>query len=111
MQEHFYGLAEYLTGQLHADEVLLLNYGGEESDFVRFSKSLVRQAGAVDQKGMSLELVKGKRHARVTLGLAGSEEQDRPASLDALGRVRDMLRDIPEDPYLLYSTEVNSGQH
>ena len=110
MQEHFYGLADYLTGQLHADEVLLLNYGGEESDFVRFSKSLIRQAGAVDQKGMSLELIKGKRHARVTLGLAGSESQDRPASLDALVRARDMLRDIPEDPYLLYSTEVHSGQ-
>ena len=72
MQEKFYSLADYLTGQLHADEVLLLNYEGEESDFVRFNKSLVRQAGAVDQKGMSLELVRGKRHARVSLGLTGS---------------------------------------
>jgi len=90
--------------------VLLLNYGGEESDFVRFNKSLVRQAGAVSQKAMSLELVRGKRHAVVSLGLTGSIEEDRHASLSALERVRGMLPDVPEDPYLLYCTQVCSGQ-
>jgi len=110
MQEQFYSLADFLTGQLRADEVLLLNYGGEESDFVRFNKSLVRQAGAVSQKAMSLELVRGKRHAVVSLGLTGSIEEDRHASLSALERVRGMLPDVPEDPYLLYCTQVCSGQ-
>jgi len=110
MQEQFYSLADFLTGQLRADEVLLLNYGGEESDFVRFNKSLVRQAGAVSQKAMSLELVRGKRHAVVSLGLTGSIEEDRHASLSALESVRGMLPDVPEDPYLLYCTDVCSRQ-
>lgn len=110
MQEQFNGLADYLTSQLSGDEVLLLNYGGERSDFVRFSKDLVRQAGAVDQKGVSLELIVGKRHARLSLGLSGVEEQDRPAALEALRGVREMTRQMPEDPYLMYNTQVQSGQ-
>jgi predicted Zn-dependent protease len=110
MREQFYSLADYLTGQLHADEVLLLNYGGEDSDFVRLTKNLVRQAGAVSQKTMSLELVRGQRHAVVSLGLTGSAEEDRAASLSALRKVRDTLGDVLDDPYLLYATEVHSGE-
>ena len=58
---------------LRADEVLLLNYGGESSDFVRFSKDLLARP-AHGPKGLALDLIQGK-HGAVSFDLAGTDEQ------------------------------------
>lgn len=110
MQDYFYQLADELTACCTGGEVLLLGVSGEDSDFVRFNKSLVRQAGAVTQRYLSLELIDGNRHVREILTLCGKKEDDLSRAKQVLATLREQLPLIPADPYLLYATEVNHSQ-
>jgi predicted Zn-dependent protease len=99
---YFKTLSERLVSALHGREVLTLFVEAEQSDFVRFNQAKVRQAGTVTQGLLSLDLIDGQRHApgRYTLnGLALLEE------------LRQTLPYLPEDPHLLYATEVRSTQN
>jgi predicted Zn-dependent protease len=105
LKDAFFTLAAALSGRLHADEMLICNFAGERSDFVRFNASRVRQAGSVDQRYLTLRLIRGRRQAAATIAVTGAAGDLEHAST-ALGRVREMLAQVPEDPWLLVSTEV-----
>lgn len=110
MQDYFYSLTDDLTAALTGDEVLLANYSGEDSDFVRFNNSAIRQAGSVTQRYMDIELIEGQRHASATVTLTGSAEADAEALRTELDTLRANLPHLPEDPYLLYATDVNNTE-
>src|SRR3954464_8207288 len=99
MKEKFYELAARLEKSLHEGETLLCNLSAERSDFVRFTKALVRQAGSVEQSYLNLRLVRDRRQVSATIALAGSADGAGLASA-TLGRLRDSLGDLPEDPWL-----------
>ena len=63
MQSQFFDLADALAGECNAGEALLLYLSAERSDFVRFNKALVRQAGTVEQRYLTLCLVHARRQA------------------------------------------------
>jgi len=110
VQQYFYDLVDYVSSGLKGGEVLLASFSGEESDFVRLNRSAVRQAGSVAQRYVTLELIGGQRHVKATAGLSGDAATDRPR-LDALvADARERLPFVPPDPYLLYSTDVRSGE-
>ena len=71
MQEYFYALADAITALLHGNELYTCNFRGEDSDFVRFNKSAIRQAGSVAQRFLSLDLISGARHATGEISLTG----------------------------------------
>ena len=73
MQEYFHSLGDALFGQLKGEEQLLLGFSGEDSDFVRMNHNRIRQAGCVAQRSLSLDLIKGKRHAQASIELAGEQ--------------------------------------
>jgi predicted Zn-dependent protease len=104
----FESISDHLTGQLTGDEVLLLEFSGEGSDFVRFNGGRVRQAGHVDQAEIALDLIRGRRHAGGRVCLSGRTDTDRERTTALLRRLRDVLPHLPEDPHLLYNTEVSS---
>src|SRR5258706_7992285 len=79
MKEQFFGLAARLEKALAAGETLLCNLSAERSDFVRFNKALVRQAGSVEQSYLSLRLVRERRQASATIALAGNSDDLAPA--------------------------------
>ena len=54
MQSYFNQLADTLTAACQGDEVLLLHLSAEESDFVRFNRSAIRQGGVVEQRYLTL---------------------------------------------------------
>lgn len=110
MQEYFYSLAKELTGGCTGAEVLLLGISGEDSDFMRFNKSRVRQSGAVTQRYLSMELIDGDRHASEVFVLAGQQENDLARAKDVLASLRGQLPLTPPDPYLLYATDVNNTE-
>jgi len=110
MRELFYQYADAMNETLTGDEVLLTCYDGEQSDFVRFNRSLIRQPGSVTQREMSLRLIDGKRHISSSISLSGQPEIDQPKLAGALDQLREDLPNVPEDPYLLYSTEIRSGE-
>jgi predicted Zn-dependent protease len=107
VKEHFFELAERLGRDLRKDEVLLCNFGAERSDFVRFNQGKVRQAGSVEQRSVSLRLVRGRRQASATAAIAGRGE-DVDFLQDTLGRLRHALEGLPEDPWLLINEEPRS---
>jgi predicted Zn-dependent protease len=108
MQEYFYALADAITEALHGDEFYTCSFHAEDSDFVRFNQSAIRQAGSVVQRFLTLDLVHGRRHAAAEIALSGDFESDRTHVSQLLNELREQLPYLPEDPHLLYATTVHS---
>jgi predicted Zn-dependent protease len=109
MQDYFFSLADTITPLLRGDEVFLCNFAAEDSDFVRFNHGRVRQAGTVTQRELTLDLIAGRRHAAATSMLAGDFAGDRDRVALLVRDLRAKREQVPEDPHLLYATEVRSG--
>ena len=106
MKARFFELAQQLGRVLKAGEMLLCEFSGERSDFVRFNRARVRQAGSVEQGYVSLRLIHERRQASATFAL-GSEDFD--VSRTALDQLRGVLEDLPEDPWLLVNEAPRSS--
>jgi predicted Zn-dependent protease len=111
MKELFFELADFACRELRGAEVLLANFDGEVSDFIRFNRARVRQPMTVRQAHLTLELIGGRRHGRTTLAITGNAEDDRPAISAAIALMRAELPALPEDPYLLYCTEAGASNN
>lgn len=111
MQDYFYSLSDALFGKLQADEQLLLGFSAEDSDFVRMNHNRIRQAGSVAQRSLSLDLVKGKRHAQASIELAGEQAIDMAQLNSTLKKCREQRALLPEDPYLIFANEINNTEH
>ena len=106
MKDFFQSLAEAIEALLQPGERFLAYLEAEDSDFVRFNQNRVRQAGQVRQIELSLDLIEGRRHAGARLHLNGVLDRDLPRIRDLLPNFRAKRRLVPEDPYLLYATDV-----
>jgi len=111
MQDYFHRLASLLDGLLRGREQYKCWLAGEASDFVRFNRSAIRQAGHVRQFHLTLSLLDGLRHAKSTMTLSGRIEDDHPLLERTLSSLRAQLADLPEDPHLLIATQVQSSEH
>jgi len=110
MRQYFHDLAAWLDGRLQAREAWRCRLAAEDSDFVRFNRSAVRQAGHVRQIHLSLGLIRDGRQAEAGLMLAGNAEADRADLERMLGVLRSQLADLPEDPHLLRPETVCSTE-
>jgi len=106
MQQEFFELADSIQAGLRGEEGFLASFSGETSQFVRFNRSAVRQAGAVAQRYLNIELFRGMRHASQTLTLTGSDDRD--AVTATIATLRDVLADTPEDPHFLINQTPQS---
>lgn len=111
MRDYFNALADALMASLSGDEVLLCAFDGEDSDFVRLNKNKVRQAGHVTQRYLHLDLIRGQRHATCNSVLAGHLDHDLPPLRALLETLRAQIALLPDDPYLMYATEINNSTH
>jgi predicted Zn-dependent protease len=109
IRDDFYGLFEAVRSRLTGQEALIAYLQAEDSDFVRLNRSAIRQPGSVRQQYLVLELINGQRHLSAMTALTGSRSDDQAAALDLLGELRQRVDLVPEDPYLLYNTDVSSG--
>jgi predicted Zn-dependent protease len=108
VQDYFRELSTRLCAGLSGGEVLLLNYQGEDSDFVRLNHNRIRQAGHVLQQALTLDLVDNRRATSAALPLSGRLDDDLARAQQVLGRLREQLPPLPEDPHLNYAVEVNN---
>ena len=99
VQTYFNELADHVTTLVGEGEVANLSFGAEDSDFVRFNQSKVRQAGSVQQRDLSLDLIKGNKHCKGALTLAGDPEQDRARIGKLVGDLRERRDLLPGDPF------------
>jgi predicted Zn-dependent protease len=101
MDAYFFQLTGTLQGLCEGDEQLLCWLSGEHSDFVRFNRGKIRQAGAVSQASVRLQLIARGRQATFEQGLSFDLATDLHALRGALASLRETLGDLPEDPHLL----------
>lgn len=110
MQQYFNDLADFANTKLKGDEVYTAFLSGEDSDFCRLSGAKVRQAGNVKQNSLSFRLIEGRKHAEASISLAGSKEEDQRRLETLIKSLRDQVKEVPDDPHLLYATKVNSTE-
>jgi predicted Zn-dependent protease len=101
---HFTTLADAIERMCRPGETVLSVFAGEQSDFIRFNASRVRQSGQVEQARLTLRLVHGARQAYSTLDLGGDAHADLSDVCNALAALRENLLDAPDDPHLLFDT-------
>jgi predicted Zn-dependent protease len=110
VRAYFEELAGFLESRARASEVLISRLTAEDSDFIRFNNSKVRQATAVHQAAWSLTLIEGTRRIDASVSLAGSAAADREALAGLLEALRAGLADVPEDPFLLVETQAVASE-
>ena len=110
MQDYFNDIADTIQPLLRGGEVYTCSFDGEESDFVRFNRGAIRQAGAVTQRFLTVDLIEARRHAAGTLTLSGDREADGARLAHLIAELREMRAQLADDPYLLYATDVRSTE-
>jgi predicted Zn-dependent protease len=109
-QAYFDDIVTTATSTLVGDEVLLANISGERTDFIRLNHGDVRQAGSVDQRTLTVDLVEGRKHVGGSIRLSGVRSVDDARLATLIAQLRDQRRLVPDDPYLLYNTEPTSTE-
>ncbi|MBT6396456.1 MAG: TldE/PmbA family protein [Nitrospinaceae bacterium] len=106
----FERISDHLNGLVRGQEICTSFFTAEDSDFVRFNKNSVRQAGAVTQMFFRIDLISGLRHAQANVSLSGEWDDDRANVENVVEDLREMLPELPEDPHLAYSTDGISSE-
>ena len=111
METYFRELSEQVFTRLTGDEVLLLNYMGEDSDFSRFNHNRIRQAGHVRQQSLQLDLIARQRQCHAEFNLSGDMDADQAQAFHMVCMLREQLTLLPEDPYIHYATDPFNSSH
>ncbi|HET7730435.1 MAG TPA: metallopeptidase TldD-related protein [Usitatibacter sp.] len=105
MRDYFESLAGALEARARPSEILLSRLNAEDTDFIRFNRSAVRQATAVRQVAWTLTLIEGTRRIDASTSLTGRLADDAQALAGLLETLRFAIADVPEDPFLLVETQ------
>ena len=108
MKSYFKKVSEYLFNSLESNEILILNFDAEQTDFVRFNHAKIRQAGNVDQATLTLSLVHKKKSLNSVIRLSLDYQKDSVLLLRTLYYLRREIPELPRDPYLMYERNLNS---
>mgnify|MGYP001186630495 FL=1 len=108
MKTYFKKVSEYLFNSLESNEILILNFDAEQTDFVRFNHAKIRQAGNVDQATLTLSLVYKRKSLNSVIRLSLDYQKDSVLLLRTLYYLRREIPELPQDPYLMYERNLNS---
>ncbi len=108
MQIYLKDFSEKLFQDLKSDEQLGLILHSEESTFIRFNKSLVRQNSTVNQHEITLQFHKDQRFSKMRLNLSLDLNNDLQNARMLLADARIQLPMI--DPHPQFFKLVNNGQ-
>ncbi|MGQ5523227.1 TldD/PmbA family protein [Chitinimonas sp. PSY-7] len=111
MRQYFDAIAQEVFVALNQDEQATLWLAGEVTDFVRFNRAKVRQAGEVRQLYLTVQLICGQKHVSQHVALTGVLVEDSTVLRQVLTELRGIVKEVADDPYLLLNTEVQSSEH
>ncbi len=109
MRNYFKKISDLLFNALESSEILILNFDAEETDFVRYNKSKIRQAGRVHQVSLDINLIKKGKTLRSSLRLSTEYTRDKTLLVRTLFFLRREVNELPKDPYLIYEKNINSS--
>lgn len=95
----FNAVSDHILGSLQGHEEANVNLHAEESLFVRFNGSKVRQNTHVEQKSLGLLLLKNGRTANLNFSITGNIDEDIKQADHWLSEARKECDLLPEDPY------------
>ena len=110
MEQLFNQLSETLLNNLNAGEHLKVAIGGENSQFVRFSQSKVRQSGLVDDANLSIVLINDDRTCSGSFTLTGNIGIDETTAMEEMNRLRTEVGTLPKDPFVVMPEDTGSSQ-
>jgi len=110
MEQLFNHLSEKLFSSLNEGENLKVSIGGENSQFIRFSQSKVRQSGIVDDASLSISLIKDERTCSGSFTLTGNTGKDEKTTLMELERLREEVVMLPKDPFVVLPEDSGSSR-
>ncbi len=116
MDRYYSILNNYIFSLLDSSETLITNISGENSQFIRFNNSKVRQTGLIDDMSFSMTLISNNKKTAISMTLKGNEQKDKLLISDYLNKLRDNIKYLPEDPFIVMpvlsdsSKEINSGE-
>jgi predicted Zn-dependent protease len=94
-QKYLQSLSQILEKQCHAQEECLLYYKSEDSQFVRFNHSKVRQAGQVTQRECELTLIDQQQQSSTHLTLTADLAIDTALITHEIEVLRSYLSHVP----------------
>jgi len=108
VKDYFKKISEFLFNQLNSSEILILNFDAEQTDFVRFNKGKIRQAGNVNQINLIINLISKHKTLRTSTRLSADFNRDSKPLANILDFLRREIVELPNDPYLMYEKSQNS---
>ncbi len=104
-RQAFCQIRDELMSELRAGEHLFLSLSGEQSQFIRWNQSKVRQVGLVEDFSLELTLVietaEGRKSIQHQIQLGGDEEADRMRCRETLLFMRTEIAGTPIDPFAI----------
>ncbi len=94
-------LMQGIFKKLNSNEELNINFFGEDSIFLRFNGSKVRQVTSVKQGILNFQFMENSRSLNFRIPYTGVPEQDKTYMEDALGFCRDKVKTLPVDPFIV----------
>ncbi len=91
-----------------SDQTLNLNFSAEDSEFIRFNKSKVRQISSVEQATVDLELQLGAKRATYALNLSRDLDSNKELLNKTLAHLQLEVSHLPDDPFI--TALQNRGQ-
>jgi len=105
-ENQFNQLTENIFNDKRGDEFITLSFGGENSHFLRFSQSKIRQNGRVHDASLSISLIYDNRKCSGNIPITGDLDNDILAAKNELCRLRDEVIQLPVDPFLVIPNKV-----
>lgn len=105
MRQYFEDLASHVDSLARAAEVIISRLSAEDSDFIRFNRSAVRQATGVKQVSWALSLIHGAKRIDASVTLSGRLAADRDTLKGLVEALRAGIADVPDDPFLLFQAQ------
>lgn len=99
LERRFDSAREVLMGELSSGEELSMEFAGEQSTFMRFNGSKVRQIGEVDVSYVEFRLYRDGKSIAAGFNASGEPEADSARAARALSKAREDCALLPDDPY------------
>ena len=101
MENRFNIISDKIFTLLNEGEYLTLSFSSENTQFIRFSQSKIRQTGLVDDTALELELIFDNRTCGESFTLSGDIEADIKKAKEILEILRSEVVQLPKDPYIV----------
>ena len=110
MENKFNIISDKIFTLLNDGEYLTISLSGENTQFIRYSQSKIRQTGLVDDATLELELVYDNRTCGEAFTVSGDIDTDIQKAKMVLETLRAEVVQLPEDPYIVLPENNGSSR-